>query len=117
MLADGNGVAATHPFAASTARNRVGLDPCRKAIGISHAIRVLDGQAGGPTADAASGSAAGGKGLAGIVIRIAAWIARTMADELRIRRVMRQLMAMDENMLKDIGLTRADIGGSRYGRD
>jgi uncharacterized protein YjiS (DUF1127 family) len=96
----------------------VGLDLCSRTIGISHAIRVLDGEAGGPTADAVSGSAAAAKGLAGIVIRIAAWIARAMADELRIRRDMRQLMAMDENMLKDIGLTRADIGSAlRYGRD
>jgi uncharacterized protein YjiS (DUF1127 family) len=31
---------------------------------------------------------------------------------------MRQLRAMDESMLKDIGLTRADVGTAvRYGRD
>jgi uncharacterized protein YjiS (DUF1127 family) len=45
-------------------------------------------------------------------------IATAIADELRIRRDMRQLRAMDDHMLKDIGLARADIGSAvRYGRD
>jgi uncharacterized protein YjiS (DUF1127 family) len=39
-----------------------------------------------------------------------AWIAVAIAEELRIRRDMRQLRAMDDSMLNDIGLTRADIG-------
>jgi len=57
-------------------------------------------------------------GLAGVVTRIVARIAATIADELRIGRDMRQLMAMDDAMLEDIGLTRADIGTAvRYGRD
>jgi uncharacterized protein YjiS (DUF1127 family) len=44
--------------------------------------------------------------------------APSVADELRVRRDMRQLRAMDDYMLKDIGLTRADIGSAvRYGRD
>jgi uncharacterized protein YjiS (DUF1127 family) len=31
---------------------------------------------------------------------------------------MRQLRAMDDHMLKDIGLTRLDVGSAvRYGRD
>jgi uncharacterized protein YjiS (DUF1127 family) len=52
------------------------------------------------------------------VARFVAWITAAIADELRIRRDMRQLRAMDESMLKDIGLTRADIGPAvRYGRD
>ena len=56
--------------------------------------------------------------LAGVVTRNVARIAAAIANELRIRRDMRQLMAMDEVMLKDIGLTRADIGAAvRYGRD
>ena len=43
---------------------------------------------------------------------------RRIAEELRIRRDMRELRAMDDCMLKDIGLTRADIGSAvRYGRD
>jgi uncharacterized protein YjiS (DUF1127 family) len=44
--------------------------------------------------------------------------ARGIAQEVRIRRDMRHLMAMDDRILKDIGLTRADIGGAvRFGRD
>jgi len=49
---------------------------------------------------------------------IAAWAARTIVEEIRIRRDTRELMAMSDHMLKDIGLTRAQIGGAvRYGRD
>jgi uncharacterized protein YjiS (DUF1127 family) len=43
--------------------------------------------------------------------------ARAIAQELRIRRDTRELMAMSDHMLKDIGLTRAEIGPAvRYGR-
>ena len=50
--------------------------------------------------------------------RFVAWIAAAIADELRIRRDMRQLRAVDYGMLNDIGLTRAEIGTPvRYGRD
>jgi uncharacterized protein YjiS (DUF1127 family) len=56
--------------------------------------------------------------LTGVVTRSLARIAAVIADELRIRRDLRQLRAMDDYMLKDIGLTRADIGSAvRYGRD
>jgi uncharacterized protein YjiS (DUF1127 family) len=56
--------------------------------------------------------------LGGVVTRSVARIATAIANELRIRRDMRQLLAMDDVMLKDIGLTRADIGAAvRYGRD
>jgi uncharacterized protein YjiS (DUF1127 family) len=48
----------------------------------------------------------------------AAWCAHAVANEFRIRRDTRQLMAMSDEMLKDIGLTRAEIGGAvRYGRE
>jgi uncharacterized protein YjiS (DUF1127 family) len=48
----------------------------------------------------------------------AARCVHSLADELRIRRDTRQLMAMSDEMLKDIGLTRAAIGGAvRYGRE
>jgi uncharacterized protein YjiS (DUF1127 family) len=58
------------------------------------------------------------QGLAGVVTRVAARIAAAITNELRIRRDMTQLRAMDDDMLKDIGLTRADIGTAlRYGRD
>ena len=41
-----------------------------------------------------------------------------LANELRIRRDMRQLAAMDDHMLKDIGLRRGEIEYCvRYGRD
>jgi uncharacterized protein YjiS (DUF1127 family) len=41
-----------------------------------------------------------------------------IAQELRIRRDTRHLMLMSDQMLKDIGLTRAEIGRAvRYGRD
>jgi uncharacterized protein YjiS (DUF1127 family) len=57
-------------------------------------------------------------GPAGAVTRAVARIATAIADELRIRRDMRQLRAMDDYMLKDIGLTRADVGSAvRYGRE
>ena len=55
---------------------------------------------------------------AGWLVGIAARVARVVAVELRIRRDTRELTAMSDQMLKDIGLTRAQIGMSvRYGRD
>jgi len=51
--------------------------------------------------------------MRGIMLVIAA-----IANELRIRRDMRQLAAMDDHMLKDIGLCRCEIESCvRYGRD
>jgi uncharacterized protein YjiS (DUF1127 family) len=51
--------------------------------------------------------------MRGIMLLIAA-----IANELRIRRDMRQLAAMDDHMLKDIGLRRGEIEYCvRYGRD
>jgi uncharacterized protein YjiS (DUF1127 family) len=51
--------------------------------------------------------------MRGIMLLIAA-----IADELRLRRDMRQLAAMDDQMLKDIGLRRGEIEYCvRYGRD
>ncbi len=89
-----------------------------RATSILHDIRTLNRQAGTQAAGAASGSPVGAKGDAGVVARFVAWIAVAIADELRIQRDMRQLRAMEESMLRDIGLTRADIGTTvRYGRD
>ena len=56
--------------------------------------------------------------IAGVATRTAARIAAAVGAELRIRRDTRQLMAMSDYMLKDIGLTRADIARAvREGRD
>jgi uncharacterized protein YjiS (DUF1127 family) len=50
--------------------------------------------------------------------RCLAWLIAAIADELRARRDMRQLAAMDDHMLKDIGLHRCQIEHRvRYGRD
>ena len=47
-----------------------------------------------------------------------AWLIAAIADQLRIRRDMRRLAAMDDHMLKDIGLRRCEIEYRvRYGRD
>jgi uncharacterized protein YjiS (DUF1127 family) len=47
-----------------------------------------------------------------------AWLIAAITHELRIRRDMRQLAAMDDHMLKDIGLCRCEIEDRvRYGRD
>jgi uncharacterized protein YjiS (DUF1127 family) len=49
---------------------------------------------------------------------VAARCARAIANEVRIRRDTRALMLMSEYLLKDIGLTRAQIDRAvRYGRD
>jgi hypothetical protein len=62
-----------------------------KATGILHNAPAPDGQAGRQAAGAVFGSPA--KGVAGVVSRFVAWIAAAIADELRIRRDMRQLRA------------------------
>jgi uncharacterized protein YjiS (DUF1127 family) len=46
-----------------------------------------------------------------------AWLVVAISHELRVRRDMRQLAAMDDDMLKDIGLRRGEIEYSvRHGR-
>jgi uncharacterized protein YjiS (DUF1127 family) len=83
-----------------------------KAYGISYDIRVLDGQSR-KHADAAQPWS-----LSAWLGGVAARAARAIAQELRIRRDTRHLMLMSDQMLKDIGLTRAEIGRAvRYGRD
>jgi uncharacterized protein YjiS (DUF1127 family) len=50
--------------------------------------------------------------------RSSAWLIAAIGQKLRIRRDMRQLAAMDDHMLKDVGLRRGEIEYSvRYGRD
>jgi uncharacterized protein YjiS (DUF1127 family) len=100
-------------LAASIARTLAAFARAPRAYGIWHDIRVLEGQArkhADPAAQPSSLSAWFGG--------VASRCARAVVQELRIRRDMRHLMAMDDRMLKDIGLTRAEIGGAvRYGRD
>lgn len=56
--------------------------------------------------------------IAEVAMRIVLRIVAAIAHEFRIRRDMRQLRAMSDHMLKDIGLRRADIAKIvRYGRD
>jgi uncharacterized protein YjiS (DUF1127 family) len=118
MVTTDHEVAARQPFGLPIARSPVAFASFLKVTGIFHDIRALDNQAGRHAAGAASASPAGVKGVADVVTRFVAWIAVAIAEELRIRRDMRQLRAMDESMLKDIGLTRADIGTAvRHGRD
>ena len=51
-------------------------------------------------------------------VGVAARAAGAIANQIRTRRAERELMAMSDQMLKDIGLTRAQIGSTvRYGRD
>ena len=116
MVSTDHKVAAAPPSGASIAGSLLVF--AWTATGMPDDIRALDGPAGRQALGAASGSPTGAKGVAGVVTRLAAWIAAAIAEELRIRRDMRELGAMDDSMLEDIGLTRADIGSTvRYGRD
>ena len=46
------------------------------------------------------------------------WLIAAIGREMRIRRDMRQLAAMDDHMLEDIGLLRYEVEYRvRYGRD
>jgi uncharacterized protein YjiS (DUF1127 family) len=116
MVTTDRDIAAIRPPGASIAGGLAAF--ASKATGILHEVRALDRRAGRHAAGAAAGSPAQAKSAASVVTRFGAWIAAAIADELRIRRDMRQLSAMDDCMLEDIGLTRADIGAAvRYGRD
>jgi uncharacterized protein YjiS (DUF1127 family) len=51
-------------------------------------------------------------------VRGLAWLIFVIAHELRVRRDMAHLAAMDDHMLKDIGLRRSEIEYCvRYGRE
>jgi uncharacterized protein YjiS (DUF1127 family) len=72
-----------------------------------------------PEAPASHGSAVADRpwSLSAWVGAVAARCARAIANEVRVRRDARALMLMSDEMLKDIGLTRAEIRGAvRYGR-
>ena len=104
---------APHGFAASIARKLMGFARAQKAHGIWHDIQVLESLA---RKDAYA--AAQAWSLSAWFNGVAGRTARAIAKELRIRRDTRELMAMSDHMLKDIGLTRAGIRGAvRYGRD
>lgn len=107
--------ATAKPLAASVARRPVASGPP------SRATRTLPAPHGGGrrrAADADSGLPVAARRLARAVIWIGAEIANAIVAEVRIRRDMRHLAAMSDNMLRDIGLRRADIRSAvRYGRD
>jgi uncharacterized protein YjiS (DUF1127 family) len=51
------------------------------------------------------------------LVELVRWVARVIAEEVRIRRNTRELMGMTDSMLKDIGLSRAEVDRAvRYGR-
>jgi uncharacterized protein YjiS (DUF1127 family) len=100
-------------FAASAARMLAAFARAPKAYGIWHDIRVLEARAR-THADAVAQPWSLSASFEGVAARIA----RAIAKEVRIRRDTRKLMLMSDWMLKDIGLTRAEIGRAvRYGRD
>jgi uncharacterized protein YjiS (DUF1127 family) len=104
---------APHGRAAPIARKSAAFARASRASGIRHDIRVLEGQAR-KQADAAAGPCSLWARFSGVPARCA----RAIAQELRIRRDTRELMAMSDHMLKDIGLRRVEIGSAvRYGRD
>jgi uncharacterized protein YjiS (DUF1127 family) len=99
--------------AASIARKLAAFTRAPSAYGIWHDIRVLAGTAGRHP-DAAAQPWSLSAWFDGVAVRAA----RAIAKELRIRRDTREPMAMSDHMLKDIGLTRAEIRGAvRYGRN
>ena len=98
---------------ASTARELAAFVRAPRAYGIWHDLRVLENRSGGH-ADAAVQPWSFSTWFAGIPVRVV----RAIAEEHRIRRDTRELMAMSDHMLKDLGLTRGQIGGEiRYGRN
>jgi uncharacterized protein YjiS (DUF1127 family) len=83
------------------------------------ASRLITYEASSDT-PAPRGSAAADRpwSLSAWVGAVAARCARAVASEVRIRRDTRQLMRMSDRMLKDIGLSRAQIDRAvRYGRE
>jgi uncharacterized protein YjiS (DUF1127 family) len=84
-----------------------------KARALGRGIRLLDAHAGGQ-----AGASVRSSSPTAWIADLAARPLLALAKERRIRRGTRELMAMSDPMLKDIGLTRADIDhAARYGRD
>jgi uncharacterized protein YjiS (DUF1127 family) len=99
-------------FAASIARMLAAFARAQKAYGIWHDIRGLESLAH-KHADAAQPWS-----LSAWFGGVAARSARAIAKKVRIRRDTRRVMLMSDQMLKDIGLTRAEIRDAvRYGGD
>jgi uncharacterized protein YjiS (DUF1127 family) len=109
----GSDTPAPHGFGAAIRHELVVFASAFRAYGIWHDIRVLEGQA-----RRHAGAAARPWSLSAWFGAVAARCGRAIANEVRIRRDTRQLMLMSEYLLKDIGLTRAEIDRAvRYGRD
>jgi uncharacterized protein YjiS (DUF1127 family) len=67
-------------------------------------------------ASATAHLAAGGRRQTALTRSIARWIAR-IRKEWRIRRGIEELMALDDRMLRDIGVSRSNVEYvARYGR-
>jgi uncharacterized protein YjiS (DUF1127 family) len=104
---------ASHGLTAAIGHKLVAFASAFRAYGIWHDIRVLEDRA-----RRHPGAAARPWSLSAWFGAAAARSARALASEVRIRRDRRQLMLMSDHMLKDIGLTRAQIDRAvRYGRD
>ena len=99
-------------FTTAIGQKLVAFASAFRAYGIWHDIRVLEGRARRPAHAAARPSS-----LSAWFGAAAARFARAIAREARIRRDRRQLVLMSDHMLKDIGVTRAEIDPVRYGRD
>jgi uncharacterized protein YjiS (DUF1127 family) len=83
-----------------------------RAYGIWPDIRILERQ--GRTRVPSPTPPAPATGFAGLAARVA----NAIAHELQVRRDTRKLMLMSDDMLKDIGVKRAEIARMvRYGRD
>ena len=84
-----------------------------RANGVWHDIRALASRT-----RRHGGAAAQPWSLLAWLARVAVRSARAIAEEARVRRDTRELSVMSDHMLKDVGLTRAEIGvAARYSRN
>jgi uncharacterized protein YjiS (DUF1127 family) len=103
---------AARGFTATVGQELAVLAGAHRAHELWHEARVPERLAR-QQADAAAGQWSISAWLVGLVSRVA----RVIAEEVRIRRNTRELMAMSDSMLKDIGLSRAEVDRAvRYGR-
>jgi hypothetical protein len=110
--------ATAEPVGPPVDRSRAASAPFLPATRIDADMPGLEDRAAGQAVDGTFGWKPRVKRFAIGVAKIGLWIVTAIVTEVRIRRDTRQLMAMGDHMLKDIGITRADIGDAvRSGRD